>query len=171
MRLWQIGAGMVPRVVFTIVGLIVGGTAVQFARYQTDLARESHVPADQGAVASGLWKPYTPEFFEKSRAEGKVVVVVFTAEWCLTCKGFEIILNTDEVRTELAKPDVVAIKADLTSQTLPDGSRNPAWDFMRNLKEVGPPVLVIYGPGRSDFFKANSYTKDVVLREIAKSRG
>jgi thiol:disulfide interchange protein len=129
------------------------------------------VPADQGAAASGLWKPYTPELFERSRAEGKVVVVDFTAEWCLNCKAFEIILNEDEVQAQLARPDVVAIKADLTSPTLRDGSRNPAWDYMRDLKEVGPPVLVIYGPGRSDFFKANSYTKDVVLREIAKSRG
>ncbi|MEY3230145.1 MAG: Thiol:disulfide interchange protein DsbD precursor [Planctomycetota bacterium] len=170
-RLWQINAGATARIAFTIVGLIVGGTAVQFARYQTDLARESHVPADQGAAASGLWKPYTPELFERSRAEGKVVVVDFTAEWCLNCKAFEIILNEDEVQAQLARPDVVAIKADLTSPTLRDGSRNPAWDYMRDLKEVGPPVLVIYGPGRSDFFKANSYTKDVVLREIAKSRG
>ncbi len=170
-RLWQIKAGMVPRVVFTIVGLIVGGTAVQFARYQTDLARESHVPAGKAGADSGLWKPYTPELFERSRAEGKVVVVDFTAEWCLNCKAFEIILNEDEVQAELSRPDVVAIKADLTARTLPDGSPNPAWDYMRALKEVGPPILVIYGPGRTDFFKANSYTKDVVLREIAKSRG
>ena len=169
-RLWQIKAGAMARIVFTIVGLIVGGTAVQFARYQTELARESHVPAGKDLDTGGLWKPYTPEFFERSRAEGKVVVVFFTADWCLNCKGFEIILNTDEVRTELAKPDVVAIKADLTAQTRSDGTSNPAWNFMRDLKSTGPPVLVIYGPGRSDRFKADSFTKDVVLREIAKSR-
>ena len=108
---------------------------------------------------------------EKAKAERKVIVLDFTAEWCLNCKALEILLNSDEIQKRLSEPDVVAIKADLTSKWLEDGSPNPAWEYMRDLKEVGPPILVIYGPGRPDFFKANSYTKSVVLDEIAKSRG
>jgi thiol:disulfide interchange protein len=169
LRTWQIGAAPAPRLIFTLLGLIIGGTAVQFARYQTDLARTSYHPA--GATSHGVWKPYTPKLLAESRAAGKVVVVDFTAEWCLNCKALEILLNSDDIQKRLSEPDVVAIKADLTSKWLEDGSPNPAWDFMRDLKEVGPPILVIYGPGRPDFFKANSYTKSVVLDEIAKSRG
>jgi thiol:disulfide interchange protein len=170
LRTWQIGAKPLPRIAFTLLGLVVGGTAVQFARYQTDLAKSSYVPVGEGMAHGGLWQNYTPELLKQSQEAGKVVVVEFTAEWCLNCKAFEIILNESEVKEALTGDNVVAIKADLTAQEFEDGTANPAWAYMQSLKEVGPPILVIYGPGRTEPFKANSYTKSVVLNEIAKSR-
>jgi thiol:disulfide interchange protein DsbD len=167
-RIWQIKAGAISRVVFTIVGLVIGGVAIEFALYQTELAKESY-RAPNASLDTGTWKNYTPTAFDEARKAGKVVVVDFTAEWCLNCKGFEIILNDAEVREQLKGANVVAFKADLTSKTLADDSPNPAWAYMTSLKEVGPPVLVIYSAKSGEMFKANSYTKAVVLAEIANA--
>jgi thiol:disulfide interchange protein DsbD len=60
---------------------------------------------------------FTPEALVAAQKDGKVVVLDFTAEWCLTCKVNErTVLETDDVRQAMARLGVIPLKADWTKR-------------------------------------------------------
>ena len=75
-------------------------------------------------------------------AEGKLVFVNVTADWCLTCKVNEqLVLDDDDVRARLAAEDVVTMRGDWTL---------PSEDISRYLESFGRygiPFDAVYGPG------------------------
>ena len=98
-----------------------------------------------GEAAGALaWRPYTPAALEALRDSGRVVLVDFTADWCLTCKVNErVALETDTVRASVRAHAVVLLKADWTT-------RDPAITralaaFNRN----SVPFVVLYGRDRA----------------------
>ncbi|MES2521935.1 MAG: thioredoxin family protein [Gemmatimonadota bacterium] len=67
-----------------------------------------------GALA---WRPYSAEALEALRDSGRVVLLDFTADWCLTCKVNErVAFGSDTVRASLRAHDVVLLRADWTSR-------------------------------------------------------
>jgi thiol:disulfide interchange protein len=157
-RTFQITRGPVKRAVFSLLAVVLSVAAVSWAVGQTNQAKL--------AEAGDVWAEYTPAAFEKAIAEGNVVVLDFTAEWCLNCKVIEAaVLHREEVVKALTSPGVVALKADLTA------SEAPGWDKLSELKEVGIPLLAIYGPGLATPYKSNAYTVGVVLEQIEAARG
>jgi len=93
-RTLQITKNVPKRGVFGVLGLLVGAGAIVFALDLTSsakvdyLERESQLAAAEGtsdgAIITSTWVDYTPELLARSREEGYVVVVKFTADWCLT---------------------------------------------------------------------------------------
>jgi thiol:disulfide interchange protein/DsbC/DsbD-like thiol-disulfide interchange protein len=85
------------------------------------------------------WQPYSPAALAKARAEGKTVLVDFTADWCLTCKtNLKFSLNRKDVRTLVDANNVVTLVADWT-----DGDPT----IKHALAELGSrsiPLLAIY---------------------------
>ena len=79
---------------------------------------KSTMPADQNHDRQGnelSWQPYSRELLEKLTADGKTVLVDFTADWCLTCKTNEAVaLNTTETKQLVDSNRVVTLKADKT---------------------------------------------------------
>lgn len=129
-----------------------------------------------GGVAAGadqtlrayhdFWVPYTPETLASALEEDGVVVLDFTADWCLNCKALEAaVLAPQPVRGELLSSGVVPLKADLTS------TKAPGWDKLRALGQTGIPLLAIYGPGLETPWLANAYTPAQVMDAIARARG
>jgi len=112
------------------------------------------------------WIYYTPERFNEAVNQRKIVVMVFTAEWCLNCKALEHgVLNTRKITNLFASDDIVPIKVDITGNN-PSGKAK--------LKEVGSltiPLLVIYSPDKKIVFKSDFYTADQIINAVRKARG
>lgn len=175
LRTFQITRSAVRRGTFTLLGLAFVVLPILWAQSQTASARDSWRPGDAGSTVGashGVWKPYSVAAFEEARAAGKVVVLNFTAVWCLNCKTLEAtVLSSQQVVGALGAPDVVAMTVDLTARKGPDGEVPEGWKALYALREAGPPVLAIWGPGTSRPFQSNAYTVQVVLDEIQRARG
>jgi len=111
------------------------------------------------------WVYYTPERFEAAMKQKKIVVMDFTAEWCLNCKALEEgVLHNHKITALLADEDIVPMKVDITGN-------NPAGKA--KLKEVGSltvPLLVVFSPKGRPVFKNDFYTVDQVLGAIKRAR-
>lgn len=178
-RTLQITKSVPKRGVFTVLAVLLGGGALLFAYDSTSRAKaeytqresqmaEAAASADRGAILTGTWVDYSPQVLERARAEGYVVVVKFTADWCINCAALEKgVLAAEPVNSRLRRDDVVMMKADLTS------TRQPAWDLMRELGQKAPPVLAVYGPGIDGDkpWMSNSYTSGIVMDAIARGKG
>jgi thiol:disulfide interchange protein len=88
------------------------------------------------------WVPFTEQRLQDTVAEGKPVLVDFTAEWCQNCKlNLAVAIHTRKVHELVKKNGVVPMIADLT--------RYPPelMAKLRELKKIAIPVLAIYKPG------------------------
>jgi thiol:disulfide interchange protein len=159
-RTVQITKSPVRRAVFVLVGVVIGGLAVMAAWNTTVQA------AYEYANKETSWQDYSPELLERALGEERIVVMDFTAEWCLNCKALKAtVLNREPVKGVLQSDDVVMIRADLTSR------KAPGWEKLRSLGETGIPLLVVYGPGTAEPWKSNAYSSQQVLEAIERAKG
>jgi thiol:disulfide interchange protein len=99
--------------------------------------------SDNAHVSSGehlfQWQMYSPEALAKAQAEGKTVMIEFTATWCPNCIwNMKTAINTPEVKQVIEENGVVALLADWT-----DGDA----DISKKLDELGSitiPFLAVY---------------------------
>jgi thiol:disulfide interchange protein DsbD len=107
------------------------------------------------------WKKFTPAALAAAGSEGQVVVVDFTAEWCLICKALEkSVLESPDVSAVLNEASVVLLKADLT------GTNLPARELMASLDRVSIPYLVVYAPNGKVAFTSDAYTQQQVIDAV-----
>ncbi|MFI4892921.1 MAG: protein-disulfide reductase DsbD family protein [Phycisphaerales bacterium JB058] len=145
-----------PRVVMLVLAGILSTAGMWVAYYQTQLNR-----------SADIWTEYSEVAFAQGVADGKVVVLDFTAEWCLNCKALEAaVLNVDPVRSRLLSDEVLALKVDLTSRSA------PGWQKLRELGQTGIPTLAVYGPGQEGGpWIANAYGSGQVIGAIEAAAG
>ncbi len=150
-RTWKVTADTGRRVFFTILGLLVVAGSLYGGVRLTDRG-----PID--------WVYYTPARLEKAFEARKVVLLDFTAEWCLNCKALEQgVLHDPRIVERLKGNDVVAMKVDITG-------KNPVGRAM--LKKAGRltiPLLVIYDRRGKPVFNADFYTVEQVLAALQEA--
>jgi thiol:disulfide interchange protein DsbD len=116
---------------------------------------------DRGPVD---WVYYSPKQYEAAIDKRKIVVMVFTAEWCLNCKALEQgVLNNPKIVELLGREDIIPMKVDITGN-------NPAGKA--KLREVGNltiPLLIIFSPNGEQKFKSDFYSADQVYEAITNS--
>jgi thiol:disulfide interchange protein len=111
------------------------------------------------------WTWYTPAKFEEALADDKVVVLEFTAEWCLNCKALEeSVLASDEVSSLLAEPDIAPIKIDLT------GNNTLGNAMLHAVGRHQIPLLVVFAPNGEEVFKGDFYTVEQVVDAVNQAR-
>ncbi len=143
----------IRRVTFAFIGVALIGASLGIAR---DLTRKG--PID--------WAYYTPDRFAHARARGEVVVLDFTAEWCLNCKTLEAtVLHTRDIAALLNSEGVEPMKIDLTANN-PDGAA-----MLKQLDWVGIPLLAVFGPGLDEPLKYDAYTPSMVREAVERARG
>jgi thiol:disulfide interchange protein DsbD len=151
-RTLQLASNNVTKTVFVGLGLILIAVPIWGAMRL----------ADKGPID---WIHYTPQRLEAAISQEKVVVMDFTAEWCLNCKALEEgVLNDRRIINALAQTGVVPMKVDITGNN-PDGKAK--------LKEVGSltvPLLVVFSPTGQLVFKSDFYTVDQVLGAIKRAQ-
>ncbi len=92
-----------------------------------------------------FWQPFDPEAIPVLVAQGKVVFVDITADWCLTCKYNELrVLDRDAVQSALQAKNIVAMRADITQ---PDAN---VMLFLKQHNRYGIPFNAVYGPGKPE---------------------
>jgi thiol:disulfide interchange protein len=85
------------------------------------------------------WEPWSNDAVGKARAEGRPVLVDFTANWCLTCQlNKKTSLEIDSVRQKLKEINAVALLGDYTR-------KNPAiTEELKRFQQAGVPLVLVY---------------------------
>jgi thiol:disulfide interchange protein DsbD len=87
------------------------------------------------------WTLFTVKKLNAALAEGKPVLIDFTADWCLSCKYFEkTVLQTDEIKELMDQKGVVSLKADCTKTEMQGAV------FLARLGSGSVPVLALFMP-------------------------
>lgn len=107
------------------------------------VAQAGSATAASGAGDALAWRPYSAELLEAQRDSGRIVLLDFTADWCLTCKVNEhVAFGSQAVRVAIRDHGVTLLRADWTT-------RDPA--VTRALAAFGRnsvPFVVIYPRAR-----------------------
>ena len=110
---------------FNAIKTVVGIAGIAFAVF---LAQ----PAPPETIQ---WQPYSEEKIQQARAEGKKVLVDFTADWCAQCKELEHKTFSDPGVGRTAG-DFVALRADMTNFEGPTAKKWQAEYAIKGLPTV-----------------------------------
>mgnify|MGYP001819358555 FL=1 len=119
-----------------------------------------------GDHSAGLidWLTFDRQEAERLAAEGRLVFVDVTADWCFTCKVNErLVLETPEVAGALQKHEVISMKADWTTRS------ETITQYLAVHGRYGIPFYLLYRPGREPHVFSELLTKDAVISEIEQA--
>ncbi len=124
-------------------------------------------PAMETPNPDGLsWLPWSPERVVEARQAGRIVLVDFTAKWCLTCQANKrFALETPEVRARLKALNALTLRADNTDP-------NPLITAaLKQHGRAGVPLVLVYpkNPERPPLVLPEVLTPSLVLNALAEA--
>jgi suppressor for copper-sensitivity B len=119
------------------------------------------------APADAFWRPFDRQAIDRLVAEGHIVFVDVTAEWCLTCKlNKQLVIAAPEVNARLKAPGVVAMRADWTRPS------DVIAAYLRSFGRYGIPFNAVYGPhAPRGLALSEILTTDQVLTALREAGG
>ncbi len=106
------------------------------------------------------WQPYSRAALAAAQAEGKTVMVYFSANWCLTCKtNLKLSINRKEVKQLVEENGVVTLLADWTDKN------ETIKQALLELNSQSIPLMAIYpaDPSQGVILMPDLLTKQRVL--------
>jgi thiol:disulfide interchange protein DsbD len=142
-RTVQLSKDVRPVAISSFVSVAIVTIAVLVACRFSGVFDPKPMVGTSGEAIAVNWQPYSDSALASARAAGKVVLVKFTANWCLNCQYVEASVYHDaQAIQSLRQHDVVTLKADLTEDSA------PGWPKLRELTPTGGiPLTAIYAPG------------------------
>lgn len=101
-----------------------------------DLSAATAPPANADGIP---WQPWSPEAVTAAQAEGRPILVDFTADWCLTCQANKASsIEIESVRKKLKEMNAVMLLGDYTR-------KSPSIrDELKRFGQAGVPLVLVY---------------------------
>jgi thiol:disulfide interchange protein len=138
----------------TILILLIGGYVFALEK---ELNWRTAVPVPSGSLKESVdgidWQLWSPAAVAQARAAGKIVLVDFTADWCLTCQvNKKTSIEIPSVRKKITEIGVVTLLADDTRT--PENISEELGKYQR----AGVPLVLV--------FPKNGAAPPIVLPEV-----
>ncbi len=141
-RVGGLEASRTKKVVLWVIALAVAGGSLWLFTWPSLSGNYRTANASQSSSVIP-WEPFSKQALDKHLADGKVVFIDFTAEWCQTCKFNEAtVLNTQEIKDSLVATNAVVLKADWTN------SDPELTATLAKFGRAGVPLYVVFSPHR-----------------------
>jgi thiol:disulfide interchange protein DsbD len=150
----------------------VWGQFVQRSRRGRVAAVLASLALAASAVALALmhdapgWQKWSPEALARARAQGRPVLVDFTADWCLTCKyNKRFAIDVKEVEDKLRGINAVTLVGDNTDE-------DPAIVAeLKKFERAGVPLVLVYPRNSSEppIVLPALLTKSIVLDALQRA--
>ena len=157
--LWGAPPRGAPR---AVLALAAGLGALALLAHPAIRILEVRAPAATATAGTAQSEPYSDARLAELRAEGRMVFVNFTADWCITCKVNEkVVFQNAEVRRVLAEKNVAWLTADWTT---PDPAITAA---LERFGRSGVPLYLLYPPVGEPEILPQVLTPDLMIEAVA----
>jgi thiol:disulfide interchange protein/DsbC/DsbD-like thiol-disulfide interchange protein len=146
---WLIGSGQAERALGRrgVASLIAGVVALILGLAALTVAARAPVADAEAATSEGTLAsaPWSSAAVETARAEGRPVLVNFTADWCVTCKINErTSLTSAKVKAAMADANAVYLVGDWTRRD------DAITAELQRHGRSGVPLYLLYAPGSAE---------------------
>lgn len=132
--------------------------------YTLEKAMQRRLENQAGLRSEGHWIPYTPGRLEQALLdERRVVLVDFTADWCVNCKVLEAtVLESKIILDEIDRRNILSLQADCTRG---DG---PGSELLRQLGPESVPTMAVFTPDRptEPIVIRGNYTAETLIKQL-----
>ena len=132
--------GRLPQAARTVPVAVTAAAVLAFVSPAV-LPGSAAAPQQAHEVAGVTWEPFDEAAIGRLVADGRVVFVDVTADWCITCKVNKArVLDVGEVAARLGAGEIIAMRADWTRPS------NVISTYLASFGRFGIPFNVVYGP-------------------------